>query len=89
MSANLKTYIFHLRPYHWSNGARVTAQDFVYAWQQLADPKTQARNAARIDFLKNGAAVRTGKKPVSALGVRALSKKTFGSDLATSESVFR
>lgn len=75
VSANLKTYIFHLRPYHWSNGARVTAQDFVYAWQQLADPKTQARNAARIDFLKNGAAVRTGKKPVSALGVRALSKK--------------
>lgn len=81
VSADMKTYLFYLRPYHWSNGARVTAQDFVYAWEKLADPKTNARNASRIDFLKNGAAVRTGKKPVSALGVRALSKNRLEVDL--------
>ncbi|WP_407894305.1 peptide ABC transporter substrate-binding protein [Lacticaseibacillus sp. N501-2] len=81
ISLDSKCYVFHLRPYHWSNGARVTVQDFVYAWQRLADPKTGARNAARIDFLKNGTAVRSGRKPVSALGVHAISKTRLEVDL--------
>lgn len=81
VSADMLTYVFYLRPYHWSNGAQVTAQDFVYAWEKLADPKTNARNASRIDFLKNGVAVRTGKKPVSSLGVHAISKHRLEVDL--------
>ncbi|WP_390407476.1 peptide ABC transporter substrate-binding protein [Lacticaseibacillus jixiensis] len=74
VSADRKTYIFTLRPYHWSNGQRVSAQDFVYAWRRLAAPQTKSRNASRIDFIKNGEAVRTGKLSPQTLGVKALSK---------------
>lgn len=66
-------YTFTLRDAKWSNGTAVTADDFVYAWQRLADPKTASSNAYQIDIIKNGAAVRSGKKPVSDLGVKALS----------------
>jgi len=38
---DFKVWTFHLRPEaKWSNGDPVTAQDFVYSWQRLADPKT-------------------------------------------------
>lgn len=32
------TVTFKLRSARWSDGEKVTAQDFVYAWQRLADP---------------------------------------------------
>ncbi len=74
ISKDKKVYTFTLRHFTWSNGSPVTADDFVYAWQRLADPKTNSRNASNIDLLVNGAAVRKGTKPVSALGVKALGK---------------
>ncbi|WP_312080788.1 ABC transporter substrate-binding protein, partial [Pantoea septica] len=38
---DFKVWTFHLRNNaKWSNGEPVTAQDFVYSWQRLADPKT-------------------------------------------------
>lgn len=75
-------YTFTLRNAKWSNGTAVTADDFVYAWQRLADPKTASSNAYQIDFIKNGAAVRLGKKSLSELGVKALSKRTLQVTLA-------
>ena len=37
------TWVFNLRKSAlWSNGEPVTAQDFVYAWRRLMDPKTGA-----------------------------------------------
>jgi ABC-type oligopeptide transport system substrate-binding subunit len=76
VSADKLTYTYALRHYQWSNGTPVTADDFVYAWQRLANPATESRMAARIDVIKNGEAVRMGTKPVSALGVKALGKYT-------------
>ncbi|KRK98523.1 putative pheromone binding protein [Secundilactobacillus odoratitofui DSM 19909 = JCM 15043] len=66
------TYVFTLRKFKWSNGDTVRAQDFVYAWRRQVDPKTNSRNASRLDFIKNAAAVRTGSKPVTQLGIKAL-----------------
>src|SRR5262249_11879357 len=41
VSADKKTYTFHLRPEaKWSNGDPVTAADFVFGWQRAVDPKT-------------------------------------------------
>ena len=38
-----ETYTFTLRSdIYWSDGRRVTAQDFVYAWQRLVDPETNS-----------------------------------------------
>lgn len=37
---NYTTWVFTLRDNaKWSDGTPVTAQDFVYSWQRLADPK--------------------------------------------------
>ncbi|HVY28878.1 MAG TPA: peptide ABC transporter substrate-binding protein [Polyangiaceae bacterium] len=39
ISADGKTYVFHLRPTaRWSDGRPVTAHDFTYAWRRLQDP---------------------------------------------------
>ena len=41
------TYRFTLRSTaRWSDGEKVTADDFVYAWQRLADPATDSPNHA-------------------------------------------
>lgn len=39
------TYTFRLRSARWSDGQAVTAGDFVYAWQRLADPARGSRYA--------------------------------------------
>jgi oligopeptide transport system substrate-binding protein len=40
------TYTFRLRSAKWSDGRSVKAEDFVYAWQRLADPVSASPNAA-------------------------------------------
>src|SRR5690606_18629640 len=41
ISADGRTYTFHLRPAaRWSNGEPVTAADFVYSFRRLVDPET-------------------------------------------------
>lgn len=48
-------YTFHLRPNaHWTNGARVTAGDFVKSWQRVLAPDTAAEYAYQLYYLKNG-----------------------------------
>lgn len=41
---DFKVWTFHLRKdAKWSDGTPVTAEDFVYSWQRLADPNTASR----------------------------------------------
>ena len=70
------TYTFTLRDgLKWSDGSPVTATDFEYSYQRLADPKSGA-SVQSVDVFKNAAAVRKGEKEVSELGVKALDDKT-------------
>lgn len=70
------TYTFTLRDgLKWSDGSPVTASDFEYSYQRLADPKSGA-SVQSVDVFKNAAAVRKGEKEVSELGVKALDDKT-------------
>src|SRR5689334_12943498 len=39
------TWTFHLRKALWSNKTPVTAENFLFAWRRLLDPKTAARGA--------------------------------------------
>ncbi|MEZ2073992.1 ABC transporter substrate-binding protein, partial [Staphylococcus aureus] len=48
----------------WSNGDKVTAQDFVYAWRKTVDPKTGSEFAYIMGDIKNASDISTGKKPV-------------------------
>jgi len=75
-SADGLTWTFHLRPEVWSDGVPVTAQDFVFAYRRILDPKT-ASSYAYLDYLlKNGAAVNAGKAPLDAVGAKALDDHT-------------
>ncbi len=72
------TWVFKLRKdAQWSNGQPVTADDFVYAWRRLVDPKTAAKLASTYGgFVLNGAEIMAGKKPPTEFGVRAVDKLT-------------
>jgi oligopeptide transport system substrate-binding protein len=59
----------------WSDGKPVTAQDFVFAWQTVVDPKTASQYAFITYSVKNAEAINTGKMSPDKLGVRAVSDR--------------
>jgi oligopeptide transport system substrate-binding protein len=76
-SADGKTWVFHLRPdARWSNGAPLTARDFVYSLRRVVDPKTGAEYAQGLAAIDNAVAIASGEKPTDALGVEALDDHT-------------
>ena len=77
ISPDKTVYTFHLRPdARWSNGAALTAEDFVYSFRRLMDPKTGAPYASILYTVKNARSVNSGGMPVEALGIRALDPAT-------------
>ena len=70
------TWTFHLRDHKWSDGVPVTAEDFVFAWQRLLDPKTAAPYAYYLYPIKNARDVAAGRQPLTALGIAATDEKT-------------
>ncbi|WP_240349971.1 oligopeptide ABC transporter substrate-binding protein OppA [Pectobacterium brasiliense] len=78
-SSDFKVWTFHLRKdAKWSNGEPVTAQDFVYSWQRLADPKTVSPYASYLQYghLLNIDDIIASKKSPDTLGVKALDDHT-------------
>ncbi|GME31864.1 MULTISPECIES: peptide ABC transporter substrate-binding protein [unclassified Pantoea] len=72
-----KTWVFTLRNNaRWSNGEPVTAQDFVYSWQRLVDPKNSSPFAwfAGLSGIENAAAITKGEMTPDKLGVVAQGK---------------
>ena len=70
------TYTFHLRQAKWSDGQTVTAGDFVYAWQRLADPVTNSPSASLLSAVAGYDEVRSSGD-VSKLQVSAEGELTF------------
>ncbi|OAT78146.1 oligopeptide ABC transporter substrate-binding protein OppA [Mangrovibacter phragmitis] len=84
-------WTFHLRPgIVWSNGKPVTADDVVFSWQRLVDPKTASPYAsfAANAHILNAEAIAAGKMPASALGVKALNATTVQVTLSQPVSYF-
>ena len=72
-----RRYRFHLRPEaRWSNGDPVTAQDFVFSLRRSVDPATGSKYSQILAPILNAEAIIAGKKPVTALGVKALDDHT-------------
>ena len=77
---DFKVWTFHLRKDEkWSDGTPVTAQDFVYSWQRLANPNTASPYASYLQYghIVNIDDIIAGKKPITDLGVKALDDHTF------------
>jgi oligopeptide transport system substrate-binding protein len=75
-SADGKTWTFHLREHQWSDGTPVTANDFVYAWRRVLDPKSAAPYGSILFSFKNAQAISAGKMPPEQLGARAVDDRT-------------
>ena len=77
VSKDGKTWTFKLRSNaKWSNGEKITAQDFVYSWRRTINPKTASPYAYLFSGIKNADEIIAGKKSPSSLGIKALNQET-------------
>lgn len=77
ISPDGKMYTFHLRDkLKFSDGSPLTANDVVYSWQRLADPKIGSPYSNLVFGIVNGQDVVAGKKAVTELGVSTTDSKT-------------
>jgi oligopeptide transport system substrate-binding protein len=71
------TWTFRLRPnLAWSDGAPLTAEDFVYSFRRLMLPQTGSLLSGTFFFLKGGEAVFRGEAAPETLGVEAPDPRT-------------
>lgn len=69
------TYDFHLRDARWEDGARITADDFIYSYMRLI----QSDDSVIPQFIleiENVIAYRAGNTDIENVGLRALDSKT-------------
>ncbi|WP_426577442.1 ABC transporter substrate-binding protein [Xenorhabdus stockiae] len=75
-----QVWTFYLRKdAKWSDGKPVTAQDFVYSWRRLSDPKVGSPYASYLQYtyMLNADAILQGTKSPEQLGVKALDEQRF------------
>lgn len=85
-----RTYLFHLRDeVRWSDGAKVTAADFEYAWKRALDPALQSPSASMLFDVKGARAFYQGElADPGQVGVRALDDLTLLVELAGPTAYF-
>lgn len=75
ISEDQKTYTFKLRDAKWSDGTPVTANDFVFAWNTVAQPETAASYASFMEYIEGGTGAGTSNY-TGPLNVTAVDDKT-------------
>lgn len=90
ISEDGKTYKIKLREdAKWSNGDKVTANDFVFAWKKMADPKNQANYFFLMDgTILNGTEIVNEEKSADELGVKAIDDYTLEIKMAKPVTYF-
>ncbi len=79
ISDDQKTWTFKLKQTKWSDGAPLTAHDFVFGFRRLFDPAAKVAGAAydSVQYgILNGKAVAEGTMPVDQVGVTAIDDYT-------------
>jgi len=83
ISRDARTYTFYLdRNATWSNGDPLTADDFVFSLQRVANPATASNTAHILLPILNAREVLSGEKPPTELGVSSLDEHTLQITLA-------
>jgi oligopeptide transport system substrate-binding protein len=92
ISPDGRRYTFHLRnDAFWSNGARVTARDFVASWRRVLTPQTASEYAYQLYYLKNAKKFNDPDEhftDFSQVGVRAPDDDTLEVELENSTPFF-
>lgn len=77
ISADGKTYIFHLRPnLKFSDGSAISANDFIYTYRRVVDPKTGSGHNYLLAGVVNGNKIIKGELPPTCLGISAPDQQT-------------
>lgn len=89
ISDDMLTYTFTLRDdLVWNNGTPLTADDFVFAVQRAADPKTKACNSDAIKIIEGGDTALLGKTACTEIAFRASDKTTLVIKLSSVSDTF-
>lgn len=88
LSEDKKIYTFHLRDAEWSNGKKITAQDFLYAWKKALDPNFPSGLANLLYCIQNAEEIKKGKLDSDALQVFAKNDQTLEVHLKTPTPYF-
>ncbi|MEN9945881.1 MAG: hypothetical protein RLZZ293_267 [Pseudomonadota bacterium] len=84
-----KIYIFHLRPnLKFSDGSPLTANDVVFTYQRLIDPKVASPYNMLITQIVNASEIIKGTKPLNSLAVKALDNHTVQIELTRPDPSF-
>jgi oligopeptide transport system substrate-binding protein len=76
ISEDQKTYTFFLREAKWSNGMKVCASDFEYAWKCVLDPQFMTEFSSLMDPIRGAKDAKIGKIPLSDVGIHAVDDNT-------------
>lgn len=71
-----RIYTFRLRQSRWSDGAPLTASDFVYSWRRAVTPSTAAPYATVFECIEGAREITSGLLTPQSLGVEALDDRT-------------
>lgn len=89
ISPDGETYTFHLRDgIKFSDGTPITADDVVFSWQRVANPKMSSPYNTLLSNIVNGQDVIDGKLKPDSLGIKALDNKTVQISLVNSDPSF-
>jgi ABC-type oligopeptide transport system substrate-binding subunit len=82
ISAGGRKYMFRLRDeVRWSDGVRVTAGDFEWAWKRVLDPASGSPNAGYLYDVKGARAFHRGEAEWDDVGVLALDELSLAVEL--------
>ncbi|MEK5186531.1 peptide ABC transporter substrate-binding protein [Solibacillus sp. FSL R5-0691] len=76
VSDDLLTYTFTLRDAQWSNGEKVTAEDFAYAWKWALNPENASEYSSILYPIKGAEAYNTGKGTAEDVAINVIDEKT-------------
>ncbi len=70
-------YTFKIRSNEtWSNGDKVTAKDFEYAWKRTLDPALATDYASELFYIKNAQKYNAGEVDASQIGIKVIDDQT-------------
>lgn len=89
ISPDGETYTFYLRDgIKFSDGTPITADDVVFSWRRVADPKTASPYSTLMSNIVNGQDIINGKLKPDTLGIKAINSKTVQISLVNNDPSF-
>lgn len=76
ISPDIKTFTFSLRDCNWSNGDKIRAQDFEYAWKTALAPQTKSPMSYMLFAIKGAKNYFEGSGLKDDIGIKAIDDKT-------------